>query len=183
MKVYWSNDVVDYAHPARHSRMSWYSGINDGEATKRSQEPLSLPLEVFVDYKRPCHVHFALPRCCSQDSFRTTDHKTCRQVHVTDLCPVLVHQQSRPTVMHHLLQAAAVAAQEFLVLLVDQKTNRASALLWQSRRQTLTALSAPEAEVVALSEALMPAIIIHESCRNIGLEVGPSPDVPLRCQD
>ena len=23
----------------------------------------------------------------------------------------------------------------------------------------------------------MPAIIIHESCRNIGLEVGPSPDV------
>ena len=64
-----------------------------------------------------------------------------------------------------------------LVLLVDQKTNRASALLWQSRRQTLTALSAPEAEVVALSEALMPAIIIHESCRDIGLEVGPSPDV------
>ena len=64
-----------------------------------------------------------------------------------------------------------------LVLLVDQKTNRASALLWQSRRQTLTALSAPEAEVVALSEALMPAIIIHESCRDIGLDVGPSPDV------
>ena len=45
-----------------------------------------------------------------------------------------------------------------LVLLVDQKTNQASALLWQSRRQTLTAL-------VALLEALMPAIIIHESCR------------------
>ena len=37
-----------------------------------------------------------------------------------------------------------------LVLLVDQKTNRASLLLWQSRRQTLTALSAPEAEVVAV---------------------------------
>ena len=58
-----------------------------------------------------------------------------------------------------------------LVLLVDQRP------IGQSRRQTLTALSAPEAEVVALSEALMPAIIIHESCRNIGLEVGPSPDV------
>ena len=64
-----------------------------------------------------------------------------------------------------------------LVLLVDQATNRASALLWQSRRQTLTAVSAPEAEVVALSEALMPAIIIHESCRDVGLEVGPSPEV------
>ena len=64
-----------------------------------------------------------------------------------------------------------------LVLLVDQRTNRASLLLWQSRRQTLTALSAPEAEVVALSEALMPAVIIHESCRDIGLEVGLSPQV------
>ena len=64
-----------------------------------------------------------------------------------------------------------------LVLLVDQSTNRASALLWQSRRQTLTAVSAPEAEVVALSEALMPAIIVHESCRDVGLEVGPSPEI------
>ena len=62
-----------------------------------------------------------------------------------------------------------------LVLLVDQQTNRASLLFWQSRRQTLTALSAPEAEVVALSEALMPAVVIHESCRDIGLEVGLSP--------
>ena len=50
-------------------------------------------------------------------------------------------------------------------------------LLWQSRRQTLTALSAPEAEVVALSEALMPAVVIHESCCDIGLEVGHSPQV------
>ena len=64
-----------------------------------------------------------------------------------------------------------------LVLLVDQKTNRASLLLWQSRRQTLTALSAPEAEVVALSEALMPAAVIHESCCDIGLQVGQSPQV------
>ena len=64
-----------------------------------------------------------------------------------------------------------------LVLLVDQRTNRASLLLWQSRRQTLTALSAPEAEVVALSEALMPAIVIHESCCDIGLEVGLKPQV------
>ena len=35
-----------------------------------------------------------------------------------------------------------------LVLLVDQQTNRASLLLWQSRRQTLTALSAPEADCI-----------------------------------
>ena len=64
-----------------------------------------------------------------------------------------------------------------LVLLVDQQTNRSSLLVWQSRRQTLTALSAPEAEVVALSEALMPAVVIHESCCDIGLEVGQSPQV------
>ena len=59
-----------------------------------------------------------------------------------------------------------------LVLLVDENRNRASLLVWQSRRQTLTALSALEAEVVALSEALMPSVVIHEACRDIGLEVG-----------
>ena len=64
-----------------------------------------------------------------------------------------------------------------LVLLVDEATNRASLLLWQPRRQTLTALSAPEAEAVALSEALMPAVVIHESCCAIGLEVGQSPKI------
>ena len=46
------------------------------------------------------------------------------------------------------------------VLLVDEISNRATLLLWQSLRQTLTALSAPEAEVVSLSEALMPAVVI-----------------------
>ena len=64
-----------------------------------------------------------------------------------------------------------------LVLLVNQETNRASLLSWQSRRQTLTALSPPEAEVVALSEALMPAIVVHESCCDIGLDVGQSPQI------
>ena len=64
-----------------------------------------------------------------------------------------------------------------LVLLVDEITNRASLLLWQSRQQTLTALSAPEAEVVSLSEALMPSVVIHEFCCGIGLEVGESPRI------
>ena len=64
-----------------------------------------------------------------------------------------------------------------LVLLAEEVTNGASLLLWQSRRQTLTALSAPEAEVVALSEALMPAVVIHESCCDIGLEVGQCPRI------
>ena len=65
------------------------------------------------------------------------------------------------------------------MLLVDETTNRASLLLGQSRRQTLTALSAPEAEVVALSEALMPSVVIHEACRDIGLVVGENPQVLL----
>ena len=45
------------------------------------------------------------------------------------------------------------------------------------RRQTLTALSAPEAEVVALSEALAPSVDIHDACRDVGLAVGCSPEV------
>ena len=64
-----------------------------------------------------------------------------------------------------------------LVRFVDENANRASLLLWQSRRQILTALSAPEAEVVALSEALMPLVIIHGACRDIGLVVGITPEI------
>ena len=54
--------------------------------------------------------------------------------------------------------------------------------MWQSRRQTRTALSPPEAEVVGLSEALMPSVVTHDACKDIGLAFGVSPDV-LCCQD
>ena len=63
------------------------------------------------------------------------------------------------------------------MLLVGEISNGASLLLWQSRRQTLTALSALEAEVVALSEALMPSVVIHESRCDVGLEVGQWPRI------
>eukprot|EP00971_Amphidinium_carterae_P349442 6491020-Amphidinium_carterae.1 len=38
-------------------------------------------------------------------------------------------------------------------------------LSWSSRRQTLTAASAPEAEVAALAESLMPGIVLQDACR------------------
>ena len=68
-EVYWSNDVADHAHQTRHRSMPGHSGVYDGEATKGGQKSPSLFMEVPVDYQRPCHVHFALPRCCSQNSF------------------------------------------------------------------------------------------------------------------
>ena len=48
------------------------------------------------------------------------------------------------------------------------------------RRQTLTALCAPEAEVVVLSEALMPSVVIfHDAFCDVGLAVGNSPELLL----
>ena len=49
--------------------------------------------------------------------------------------------------------------------------------MWQSKRQTLIALSAPEAEVVALSVALMPSVVIHDARQDVRLAVGCSPEV------
>ena len=46
-----------------------------------------------------------------------------------------------------------------------------------SRRQTLTALSAPKAEVAALSEALTHSVVIHDACRDVGLSVGCTPEL------
>eukprot|EP00971_Amphidinium_carterae_P338367 6475643-Amphidinium_carterae.1 len=39
-------------------------------------------------------------------------------------------------------------------------------LQWNSRRQTLTANSAPEAEIAAIAEAIMPGIVVQDACRN-----------------
>eukprot|EP00971_Amphidinium_carterae_P331441 6464992-Amphidinium_carterae.1 len=39
-------------------------------------------------------------------------------------------------------------------------------LQWSSRRQTLTANSAPEAESAAIAEAMMPGIVVQDACRN-----------------
>ena len=55
-----------------------------------------------------------------------------------------------------------------LILVVDEAVNGASLILWQSRRQTGAALSIPEAEVLALSEALTPSVVIHDACKDIG---------------
>ena len=61
--------------------------------------------------------------------------------------------------------------------LVNETNGRASLILWHSRGQTLTALSAPEEQVVAASEALMPSVVIHDACRDVGFAVGYTPEV------
>ena len=67
-EVYWPNDVADHAHQTRHRGMLRHSGVYDGEATKGGPKSPSLFIEL-VDYQRPCHVHFALPRCLLENSF------------------------------------------------------------------------------------------------------------------
>ena len=69
--------------------------------------------------------------------------------------------------MLHLFRAVEGVESGILALMVDETVNRASL-----RQQTLTALSAPEAKVVALSEALTPSIVIHDDCCDIRLDVG-----------
>ena len=63
-----------------------------------------------------------------------------------------------------------------LILLVDEAANRASLILWQSRRQTSQHFL-HQAEVVALSKALMPSVVIHGACKDIGLSASVSPEV------
>ena len=157
--------------------MPRHLSVLDGETTKRTQKSSSLLVEILVDDQRPCHVHFALPPKAAQK----TQKDECAEAFPSGAqdgpqpCP------SPLTVQTHCDASFAPRGGRrrsgILVLLVDQRTNRASLLLWQSRRQTLTALSAPEAEVVGLSGALMPAVVIHEACRDIGIEVGLSPQV------
>ena len=60
----------------------------------------------------------------------------------------------------------------FLVCLVVPETGEYSVLQWSSRRQTITAYSAPEAEIVAMSEGIMTSILTYDAAEFLGVCVG-----------
>ena len=57
----------------------------------------------------------------------------------------------------------------FLVCLVHPETGEYSVLQWSSRRQTITAYSAPEAEIVAMSEGIMTSILTYDAAEFLGV--------------
>ena len=60
----------------------------------------------------------------------------------------------------------------FLVCLVVPETGEYSVLQWSSRRQTITVYSAPEAEIVAMSEGIMTSILTYDAAEFLGVCVG-----------
>ena len=54
--------------------------------------------------------------------------------------------------MPHFAPSGGRSKSGILILFVDDTNGKAFLILWQSRRQTLTAFAAPEAEVVASSD-------------------------------
>ena len=57
----------------------------------------------------------------------------------------------------------------FLVCLVHHETGEYSVLQWSSRRQTITAYSAPEAEIVAMSDGIMTSILTYDAAEFLGV--------------
>ena len=57
----------------------------------------------------------------------------------------------------------------FLVCLVVPETGEYSVLQWSSRRQTITAYSAAEAEIVAMSEGIMTSILTYDAAEFLGV--------------
>ena len=51
----------------------------------------------------------------------------------------------------------------YMVCLVHPETGEYSVLQWSSRRQTITAFSAPEAEIVAMSEGVMTSLLTYDA--------------------
>ena len=57
----------------------------------------------------------------------------------------------------------------FLVCLVVPGTGDYSVLQWSSRRETITAFSAPEAGIVAMSEGIMTSILTYDAAEFLGV--------------
>ena len=62
----------------------------------------------------------------------------------------------------------------FLVCLVLPGMGDYSVLQWSSRRQTITTFSAPEAEIVAMSEGIMTSILTYGAAEFLGVCIGVS---------
>ena len=70
----------------------------------------------------------------------------------------------------------------YMVCLVHPGTGKYSVLQWSSRRQTITAYSAPEAEIVAMSEGVMTALLTYDALTFLGVSTGITPQlkIPVR---
>ena len=68
----------------------------------------------------------------------------------------------------------------FLICLVVPGTGEYSVLQRFSRRQTITAYSAPEAEIVALSEGVMTSLLKYDAAEFLGVSAGVSPQLKIR---
>ena len=81
----------------------------------------------------------------------------------------------RPDFQIHSLTDASFSTSEgrsksgFLICLVVPGTGEHSVLQWSSRRQTITAYSlVPEAEIVAMSEAVMTSLLTYDAAEFLG---------------
>ena len=67
-----------------------------------------------------------------------------------------------------------------LICLVVPGTGEHSVLQWSSRRQTITAYSAPKAEIVAMSEGIMTSLLTYDAAEFLGVSEGVSPQLKIR---
>ena len=67
-----------------------------------------------------------------------------------------------------------------LICLDVPGTGECSVLQWSSRRQTITAYSAPEAEIVAMSEGVMTSLLTYDAAEFLGVSAGVSPQLNTR---
>ena len=67
----------------------------------------------------------------------------------------------------------------YMVCLVHPGTGEYSVLQWSSRRQTITAYSAPEAEIVAMSGGVMTALLTYDALTFLGVSAGITPQLKI----
>ena len=66
-----------------------------------------------------------------------------------------------------------------MICLVHPETGNYSVLQWSSKRQTITAYSAPEAEIVAMSEGVMTALLTYDALTFLGVSAGVTPQLKI----
>ena len=176
-EVYRTTDVAGHQNKAGYLSCPWHLRFHDGKDSSDNRNSFSRIMEVCVDETGPSS---------TVSNEQGVQHGSARESRIrqeggSDDKKILLSE--RPEFHIHTYTDASFSTSGrrsrsgFLVCLVVPETGEYSVLQWSSRRQTIAAFSAAEAEIVAMSEGIMTSILTYDAAELLGVCVWGS----LRC--
>ena len=163
--------VVRHQDKTRRLSCSWHLCFHDGENSQGGRRPFGEFVEICLVVSLLCDVHTFSRKglvCGLLSDLQEASHGSKIAPRIRQDGQSTDKEQGSPEIpcfhIHSFTDASFATSQGrsrsgYMICLVHPKTGNYSVLQWSSRRQTITAYSAPQAEIVAMSEGVMTALL------------------------